>query len=435
MRNAKALNILLVFLLFSGAIFAANDPLFEAIDSGDLAEVKRLVEGGADVNSVNVDGYRSAPLAWACANGAFEIGHYLLEKGADPNGSTTYDTALWWCAYQLNKGYSEEKTVRLSRAILEAGGDVDYLKEPTNNGTALMAAAGNNSRLLVDLLLEYGADRNLKDDNGKTAADWAEQSGHIEMANYLRGESNDEYRRSLIYAVRQNDLNRVKQLVEAADGVARLMLVNKQEEQSQRTALHYTAMEGYYEMAVYLIENGADINRPSLGNFTPLITAAAYGKDRIARLLIDRGAKLDAVQSSGCASGYTALLWALEYSNADLAGYMLDKGADPYASYNPIWVAIGNHQMVRTLVDRFQIRPDERVFNYLRRIESERPEDYDQYPDYYRQLSETHAYLKQKFPQLAAMRSRGPANNPFENNDELQATFEPIDIRRQNRDN
>ncbi|MCB1322731.1 MAG: hypothetical protein KDK34_20895, partial [Leptospiraceae bacterium] len=74
MRNAKALNILLVFLLFSGAIFAANDPLFEAIDSGDLAEVKRLVEGGADVNSVNVDGYRSAPLAWACANGAFEIG-------------------------------------------------------------------------------------------------------------------------------------------------------------------------------------------------------------------------------------------------------------------------------------------------------------------------------------------------------------------------
>jgi ankyrin repeat protein len=49
-----------------------------------------------------------------------------------------------------------------------------------------MRAAMNGHTGVVKRLLAAGADRNLKDAQGKTAAMWAEKNGHMDIATMLR---------------------------------------------------------------------------------------------------------------------------------------------------------------------------------------------------------------------------------------------------------
>lgn len=67
--------------------------------------------------------------------------------------------------------------------LVAATGDPDA---PQKQGyTALMIAAGNGFVAAVDVLLEAGANRALKQGDGKTAADFARERGHSELAKRL----------------------------------------------------------------------------------------------------------------------------------------------------------------------------------------------------------------------------------------------------------
>lgn len=57
--------------------------VFEAVDSGDAALVRTLVEAGADARMAN--DYGVSPLAEAARTGNLEMCKILLEAGADPN--------------------------------------------------------------------------------------------------------------------------------------------------------------------------------------------------------------------------------------------------------------------------------------------------------------------------------------------------------------
>ena len=54
-----------------------------------------------------------------------------------------------------------------------------------NNLTLLMWAAGYGHEAVVRFLLEQGADRSLKDDRGKTAAEMARDGNHLSLAKLL----------------------------------------------------------------------------------------------------------------------------------------------------------------------------------------------------------------------------------------------------------
>jgi ankyrin repeat protein len=62
--------------------------LHDAVLYGNLADVKYLVEKGADVNAKNEDS--TTPLFSAAGSGDLEVVKYLVEKGADVNAKTTY---------------------------------------------------------------------------------------------------------------------------------------------------------------------------------------------------------------------------------------------------------------------------------------------------------------------------------------------------------
>jgi ankyrin repeat protein len=74
-----------------------NTPLHRAALKGNLEEVEKLVEGGADVNAKNTVG--KTPLHMAIKENHPGVVYYLLRKGADP----TATNFLGWNATKLAK--------------------------------------------------------------------------------------------------------------------------------------------------------------------------------------------------------------------------------------------------------------------------------------------------------------------------------------------
>jgi len=82
------LPAILLALAVPAAVPATDADLFAAARAGDAAEVARLLDGGADVDTA--DRYGSTVLAAAAVNGRLEVVRLLLDRGADPNVAETF---------------------------------------------------------------------------------------------------------------------------------------------------------------------------------------------------------------------------------------------------------------------------------------------------------------------------------------------------------
>ena len=80
---AKSSLIAIIALSATLALAGVNEDLIKAAQRGDLAEVKRLISEGADVNAKNEKG--SPALMYACEKGHTAVVKELLAKGADVN--------------------------------------------------------------------------------------------------------------------------------------------------------------------------------------------------------------------------------------------------------------------------------------------------------------------------------------------------------------
>ena len=92
------------------------------------------------------------------------------------------------------------------------------------------------------------------------------------------------------------------------------------------TALGLACYFGQYEVAKYLIQEGADVNLPSQNGFNvyPIHSAAAGNYTDILRLLIESGAQVNVKQQAGS----TPLHAAAQYGNLDMLIILLEHGAD-----------------------------------------------------------------------------------------------------------
>jgi ankyrin repeat protein len=91
------------------------------------------------------------------------------------------------------------------------------------------------------------------------------------------------------------------------------------------SALMMAAFKRNRDAAEALLARGAAVNRPG---WTPLHYAAASGDEDIAKLLIKRGAKLDAV-SPPASGSYTPLMMAAREGQPDMAVFLMGQGAKP----------------------------------------------------------------------------------------------------------
>ena len=111
--SVSAAIAIIVFLLLANAPLARAGTFHDAAGRGDVAQIGRLIESGADLEERDRIG---TPLHHAVARGHPAVVALLLDAGADPNALTRHgDTALHRAAYRGDRASVER--------LLAAGAD------------------------------------------------------------------------------------------------------------------------------------------------------------------------------------------------------------------------------------------------------------------------------------------------------------------------
>ena len=267
-----------------GAAAAArrDAPLIAAVKAADVDAVRSLiVDRGVDVNQAAPDG--ATALHWAVHRNDAALVDLLLAAGAGVSTASRYGVQPISLA-------AENGDAGILEALLAAGADPNAALP--GGETVLMTAARTGDAEAVRVLLVRGADPNLRDGfRGQTALMWAAARNNAGAVHALAELGAD---------------------VRAKTGtVARAPLGNR---------LFYA---------------------PPPTGFTALLFAARGGHVEAVRVLLAAGADVNDTLSDG----QSALVVAVANANWELAGYLLDRGADPNLA-GAGWNAL--HQLVRT---------------------------------------------------------------------------------------
>ncbi len=149
-----------------------------ACESGRLADVRRFLKAGINVNVRRASGGKTG-LMVASQNGHIEIVKYLLKVGARVNatGGKSGKTALIRA--------SERKHHEIVGILVGCGAKVDF-KSRTSGKTALMGAVASGDLEMVQLLIKAGADVNAKNRYEETPLDIAFKTGWDDLLELLK---------------------------------------------------------------------------------------------------------------------------------------------------------------------------------------------------------------------------------------------------------
>lgn len=177
--------------------------------------------------------------------------------------------------------------------------------------TPLHEAASKGKYEIVKLLLKHGADPLKKNRDGSSPLDLVRDP---DVADLLRGNA------ALLDAAKKGNVARLQRLVTPENINCRDALGRNS------TPLHLAAGYNNYEVAEYLLENGADVNAQDKGGLIPLHNASSYGHVDIAALLIKHNTKVNATDKWG----FTPLHEATQKGRTQLCALLLAHGADPF---------------------------------------------------------------------------------------------------------
>ncbi|MBW3494354.1 ankyrin repeat domain-containing protein [Bacillus sp. FDAARGOS_1420] len=150
----------------------------QAVISGEKEKVVEIINTDPSfVNSFSEDGW--TPLHLAAYFGQKEIASFLLEQGAEiyiraknENENTPLQAAI------------ANKQSELVAFLIEKGSDVNAVQSGGWTGLHEAALLGNEE--IIILLLENGANKMIKKNDGKTAYDIALEKEHESLLHHLQ---------------------------------------------------------------------------------------------------------------------------------------------------------------------------------------------------------------------------------------------------------
>ena len=235
----------------------------------------------------------------------------LADPSIDVNVTDYYgETPLFRAIYQDN--------LELAQLLVEHGADVNI---KSNNGeTILYLSCLNYANLsTIDWLLEHGADPNITDKDGKTALDILLDEGAFEHVYDIieslvfHGAIVHDANRLLTGSCISDKLDlAVKALELGAD-------INNTEWEGD-TPLIFASREGHLDIIDMLLDKGADVNATSIAGFTPLACACISSNLNVIKILVEHGADVNAVTNDG------ASILSLTH-NDEIKDYLIQRGA------------------------------------------------------------------------------------------------------------
>ena len=279
------------YLLQQGAepegrsILIGVPPLLMAVTRGHARVVSKLLDFKADVNALGPDG--GTALARASVLGATEVAQVLLDRGArvKVRFARVNHTPLHVAAA---RGF-----LPLVKLLLDAGAEPDA--RDSNGFTPLLDAAEQGRTLVVRALLLAGAKVNNTNTTGRTALWLAASRGHEETVTYLIKRDADP---ALAGADGQAPLHIAGYNAQPAS--LRALLAGKPSLNHLNrigTPLHAVAAGPMLR---------AIANSQARGKTPPKAPTPPADSAACAKLLLDAGAPLDALESNGMTPVQTA---------------------------------------------------------------------------------------------------------------------------------
>ncbi|KAG6618765.1 TKL protein kinase [Phytophthora cinnamomi] len=287
-------------------------PLIQAVETGNVAMVRLLLESGADFNKADEEG--ATPLACAAAGGYTEIVRFLLETGEDEHKASKYGNTPLMRA--VMDGHME--VVKLLAAK-----ETDLERANTFGCTALFIAAEYGHLEILKFLMERGAATDVTTNEGDSPLIFAALHGNVDVARFLLEngadieETGENGNTALLIAAQNGHIDMLQLLLEKEADI-------DHKNQYGSTALLFAARSGRADAVKFLMDKGAAIDLPDDEGFTPLTLAAGDGHLNVVKLLLENGADIEGASDEGD----TPLLYAASEGQAEVVRFLLEQGAD-----------------------------------------------------------------------------------------------------------
>ena len=355
--SSSLISLLLVLTLCvpAAAVASAEVPLIDAVRSADIGSVRALLKQGVDVNRPQPDG--ATALHWAAHLNDLDAADLLIRAGANANAANELGaTPLWLAAVNgsmtmierlleaganPNAALASGETPLMTAArtgnanaitlLLAHGADVNA-KVRFRGQTALMWAVEQTHAGVARILIEGGASIHARSDvwhQLENTAGNANPVGDFEMAH---GGSTP-----LLFAARTGDVETARVLLDAGANVDDTVAAGM-------SALVVAAHSNHGALGKYLLERGADPNAAGAG-YTALHASVIRGNLELVKALLDRGADPNAPVLHGTPGrrlgadyslryqmiGANAFWLAARFDEIPILRLLVERGARPNA--------------------------------------------------------------------------------------------------------